>query len=202
MEFIRRAEVAISRRPLRLGILAGSFNPPTIAHLHLLEAARGQVDQLLCVIPRVFPHKIYHGATLEQRVEMLKASGLPMECSIAVSDGGLFAEIAEECRKAYADPILPFFACGRDAAERIVEWDYGRDGAIDELLQQFELLVARRGGPYTPPDRIQHRIHRLPVEIDLEDVSSTEIRDRIASGAPWEHLVANPIIGTVRKIYS
>ena len=60
-------------RPRTLGILAGSFNPPTIAHLELAQAASQQVDTLIFVVPRAFPHKDYSGATLEQRIEMLQS---------------------------------------------------------------------------------------------------------------------------------
>ncbi|HWB99488.1 MAG TPA: adenylyltransferase/cytidyltransferase family protein [Bryobacteraceae bacterium] len=187
--------------PHRLGILPGSFNPPTVAHLALLEAARDHVDELLCVLPRTFPHKQYHGATLEQRIEMLRVSGLPSECSIAISEGGLFAEIAEECHTAYAAPLRPLFICGRDAAERIVAWDYGRDGAIEEMLLRFELLVASRGGHYDAPAALQHRIHRLAAHDDLPAVSSTTVRENIASGGEWESLVAEPIVDLVRRIY-
>lgn len=200
MEFIRRAEVPVLQTPLRLGILPGSFNPPTIAHLALLEAARNHVDELVCVIPRAFPHKTYHGATLEQRIGMLEAVGLPPECSIAVSEGGLFAEIAEECRVTYAAPLRPFFVCGRDAAERIVEWDYGKDGSIEEMLLRFELLVAPRGGHYSAPAGLRHRIHPLAAD-ELTEVSSTAVRERIALGAGWENLVAEGIVETVRRIY-
>ncbi|HVT94264.1 MAG TPA: adenylyltransferase/cytidyltransferase family protein [Bryobacteraceae bacterium] len=202
MEFIRRARISARHDPLRLGILPGSFNPPTIAHLALLEAARSHVDELLCVIPRAFPHKTYHGATLSQRIALLEASGLPAECSIAISERGLFADIAEECRQAYAIGLRPFFVCGRDAAERIVEWDYGREGAIEEMLNQFELLVAPRGGAYAAPGALRHRIHPLAAPREMAEVSSTEVRKRIAQGAQWEDLVAGAIVDAVRKIYT
>lgn len=201
MEFIRRANVPTSQTPLRLGILPGSFNPPTIAHLGLLEAARPHVDELLCVIPRAFPHKDFHGARLEQRLEMLLAAGLPAECSIAVSERGLFSEIAEECRVTYAVPLRPVFICGRDAAQRIVEWNYGREGAIEEMLLRFELLVAPRGGHYEPPAPLRLSIHRLPVTEDRMHVSSTEVRERLRRGEPWEHLVPEALVPTIRSLY-
>ncbi len=89
MEFYRRSPA----RPRKLGILAGSFNPPTIAHFELADAAGFKVDEVLCVVPRALPHKEYFGATAEQRVEMLLHSGLTVPHSIATSDAGLFIDM-------------------------------------------------------------------------------------------------------------
>ena len=57
--------------PQKLGVLAGSFNPPTIAHQELVHAASFHVEEVLCVVPSVLPHKEYFGATLDQRLGML-----------------------------------------------------------------------------------------------------------------------------------
>jgi nicotinate (nicotinamide) nucleotide adenylyltransferase len=189
-------------RPGRLGILAGSFNPPTLAHVALIETASDHVDEVLCVVPRVFPHKIYHGALLDQRLEMLNAvRPRKMPCSIGVSEGGLFIEIAGECRQAYGpDPEL-FFLCGRDAAERIIEWDYGAKGVIDEMLREFSLLVASRQGRYKPPVQLAHHVRQLIVPRDLDEISSTAVRNRIRKGEPWKDLVPPAIHDTVERIY-
>lgn len=183
----------------RLGILAGSFNPPTIAHVELAsEAARHHVDQVLWVLPREFPHKEYHGATMEQRLEMLRRLHLPA----AVSSGGLFLEIARECREHFGESTQLVFLCGRDAAERIMEWDYGQPRAAERMLREFELLVAARCGEYRAPIHLAHRIGGLDLPSDCGHVSSTEVRQRIERGQPWEHLVPGPIVGMVRNIYA
>jgi nicotinic acid mononucleotide adenylyltransferase len=91
--------------------------------------------------------------------------------------------------------------CGRDAAERILTWDYGRRGVVEEMLGEFELLVAPRGGHFTPPAEYRDRIHALQVGPGHEEVSSTEVRERIARGEPWEHLVPERIRERVREIY-
>ncbi len=201
MRFFRRVGAVPGGDPLRVGVLAGSFNPPTVAHFHLLEAAVAHVDELVCVVPRVLPHKIYHGASLEQRVEMLTAPGLRPDYSVAVSEGGLIAEIAGECRAEYGETARLLFLCGRDAAERIVEWDYGEAGAIERLMERFELLVARRGGEYVPPASLKHRIHPLAVRADFEEVSSSRLRERIARGARWRHLAPEALHLLAEKIY-
>ncbi len=198
MHFIRRSDAA----PRRLGILAGSFNPPTHAHTGLIEAAAPHVDEVLCVVPRVFPHKLYHGATLDDRLRMLEAlEPFGMPYSIAVVDRGLFIDIARECRLEYGPDADLVFVCGRDAAERIVEWNYDEPGAIERMLEEFRLLVAARKGDYEPPAHLAHRIRSLDVPRDLDEVSSTEVRDRLRKGEPWQHLVPEAIRHAVERIY-
>jgi cytidyltransferase-like protein len=184
--------------PRRVGILAGSFNPPTVAHLQLVSAAAHHVDQVLCVVPQMFPHKAYFGATLEQRIEMLQVCG----CPVAVSERGLFLEIAAEARVHFGSSTELYFLTGADAAERIIEWDYGRPGVAREMLQEFQILVAPRGKSYVPPEEFRDRVHELPIGEDFHEVSSTEIRERIQRRDPWEHLVPEAIVERVRSIYS
>lgn len=155
------------------------------------------------MLPRVFPHKEYHGATLEQRLEMLalaEESGLPY--SVATSEAGLFLDIARECRKHYGHGVRLSFICGRDAAERVLSWDYGRPGVVEEMLREFELLVAARQGEFEAPAQFRERIHRLQVRPGYDAVSSTGVRERIARGERWEHLVPETIVDRVRAIYS
>jgi nicotinate (nicotinamide) nucleotide adenylyltransferase len=188
-------------KPKTLGILAGSFNPPTIAHQELVYAAGFHVDEVLCVVPAVLPHKEYFGATLEQRLELL-ADSVTVPCSIASTEKGLFIDIGRECRELYGPDVRLAFVCGRDAAERILNWDYGRQDAVQEMLGEFELLVAPRGGHFSPPPEFQHRIRTLQVRNGHDDVSSTEVRERIVRGEAWEHLVPEGIRERVREIYS
>ena len=198
MVFIRRA----AGSPSRLGILAGSFNPVTVAHLALARAARGRCGEVLFVIPRVFPHKEYSGASLEERLELVDtALGSASGFSVAVAERGLFLDIAAECREAYGPGVRLSFLCGRDAAERIAGWEYGRPGAFAEMLTQFDLLVARRNGEYTPPASFSGGTERLDVDEGLDAVSATEVRERLARGGSWEHLVPSAIHGRVRQIY-
>lgn len=198
LEFFRRS----AGQPARLGILPAAFNPPTRAHLALAQSALATVDEVLFVLPRGFPHKSYEDATFDQRVQMLTAAtaGQP-HYSIAASDGGLFIEIAGECREAYSDNARLLFICGRDAAERIVAWDYGEPGAFRRMLDQFELLVAARHGEYEPPAEIRHCVHTLEVPREISQISASEVRDRLRRAAPWEHLVPSQIVPMVRQIY-
>jgi nicotinate (nicotinamide) nucleotide adenylyltransferase len=198
-----RFHVRSGAPPKRLGILPGSFNPPTLAHRELVRAASLHVDEVVCVLPRAFPHKDYFGATLDQRLDMLARSELLEPFSIASTAEGLFIDIARECREHYGPSASLCFLCGVDAAERILSWDYGRPGVVAEMLDEFELLVAPRSGrALRAPAQHAGRIHALHLGGEFHHVSSTEVRERIRMGLAWEHLVPGDIVETVRAIYS
>jgi nicotinic acid mononucleotide adenylyltransferase len=168
----------------------------------LAEAGLGLVDQVLFVLPRALPHKRYEGVGFADRLRMLDAAtrDLPRS-SLATTRLGLFDDIARECREAFGEAVELKFLCGRDAAERVVNWNYGRPGAFLEMLGGFELLVAPRRGGFQAPPEMRARIHSLPVPSTYEEVSATDVRHRIAQGQSWQHLVPEPIAGLVWELY-
>jgi nicotinic acid mononucleotide adenylyltransferase len=198
LEFFRRA----AGEPLALGVLPAAFNPPTRAHLALARASLGFVDEVLFVLPREFPHKSYVDTTFDQRRDMLlAATAVEQRYSVAASDRGLFVDIAGECREAYGDGVRLMFVCGRDAAERIIGWDYGEPDAFLRMLDRFELLVAPRLGDLRLPPEMRGRIQLLTVPDDLSEVSATAVRERVRRGERWEDLVPAEIASMVRRIY-
>jgi nicotinate-nucleotide adenylyltransferase len=197
MEFFRRA----GGRPARLGVFPGTFNPVTVAHLALARAALAHVDEVVFVLPRVFPHKDYSGASFEDRLAMLQAAATDPAFSIAAASGGLFIDIVRECRAAYGDGVRPVCLCGRDAAERIANWDYGRPGAFAEMLAEFDLLVVDRGGAYHPPAEYASSVRCIDVD-GAGSISATEIRERARRGEAWEHLAPESIRTIARRVYT
>ena len=180
-----------------MGILPGSFHPITKAHLALAEAALAEVDEVLFVLPRELPHKSYEGLGLEMRLELVRLSvERHPRFSVAISEGGLFLEIARESREAYPGCEI-WFLCGADAAERIVTWPY-TETAIEMQLDEYGLLVAERGGRYQPPSGLASRIRPLALDQDWSEVSGTEIRRRMESGEPWSHLVPKAVFERLR----
>lgn len=181
-----------------VALVAGAWNPPTRAHLELARAALGWARRAVFVLPRAFPHKPLEGAPFEQRVEWIRAlAGLDPRFAAAVSDGGLFLEMAREARALGAVRI--FHVCGSDAAARIVGWDYGGLPPIERQLEEYELLVAPRPLPYRPPQHLRGRIHTLIVPALLDGISSTEVRRRIAAREPWRHLVPDKLADSIAE---
>src|ERR1700752_3395038 len=110
LEFVKRTAGGTSR----LGVLPGTFNPPTRAHMALAHAALEHCDEILFVLPRALPHKNYGGVGFEDRLRLLQSAvEVHPQFAAATSDGGLFLEIAGECRRAYGAGIEIAFLCGR-----------------------------------------------------------------------------------------
>ena len=199
LEFVKQTHRQISR----LGVLPGTFNPPTRAHLALADAALAHCDEVLFVLPRALPHKHYGGIGFHDRLRLLQHAVAPRpRFAAAVSLGGLFLEIAAECRAFYGETVDIAFLCGRDAAERIVGWKYEREEMLAEMFQQFSLLVARRQGEYVAPAHLAPRIRCLDIEEGWDSVSATEVRERIAAGREWRDLGPHNIQAEVSRLYS
>ena len=198
MEIIYRGSVT----PDCVAVFPGAYNPPTAAHLAIAHAALRWAGEVVWVLPRSFPHKSFEGANLAQRCEMLTViAQRNAGFSVGISEGGLYSEIAEEARQYYGDAVEIGLLCGRDAADRIANWDYGAPGVFDEMLGQYQLLVASREGHYQPAEHLRDRVVPLTLEASLNQVSSSEVRCRIAEGQPWTYLVPPEICGLVRDFY-
>ena len=81
-----------------------------------------------------------------------------------------------------------------------MNWDYGDPAAFAAMLEEFDLRVAARGGLYEPPRDLEPRIHVLPIESGYDEVSATDVREKISRGEQWEHLVSEAIVPLVRAI--
>jgi nicotinate-nucleotide adenylyltransferase len=194
-------------RAKRVGVIAGAFNPVTRAHVALAEAARAHVDEIVFAVPRVLPHKEYDGASVDQRMEMLRRVCGEVGCEpslrearVEIVNGGLFVDIAREVGRSRPGSEI-YVVCGRDAAERMVTWSYEEPGALDRIFQELHLLVAGRQGVYVAPDHLRSRIHSLALPPHFDEVSSSEVRRRMAAGEAWQHLVPESIVDLVSEIY-
>ncbi len=126
-------------------------------------------------------------------------AGLDPRFAAAVSEGGLFLEMAREARALGARRV--FLVCGSDAAARILGWDYGALEPIEKQLEEYELLAAPRPLPFTPPPHLRSRLHTLIVPASLDGISSTEVRRRISAGEPWRHLVPEALADSIEPAY-
>jgi nicotinate-nucleotide adenylyltransferase len=198
LEFLYRT----ARNPARVALFPGTWNPPTIAHVDIARMACRQADEVIWILPRVFPHKGFEGAGFDARRGMLETLARDhVGFSAAVSEGGLYAEMAAEARDYFGPQTEIALVLGRDAAERIAAWDYGAPGVFDDFVRRHRLLVAARGGEYEPAGHHRERISRLPMEASWDDVSSSEVRRRIENGEDWRMLVPPAIAETVEELY-
>jgi len=187
----------------RVALLPAAWNPPTRAHLALAEAALQFADEVLLALPRVFPHKGFDHASFDTRLEWLqRIARARSHLGVAVTERGLFLEIARAFRAADPEVERVFIVCGCDAAERFFAWPYGAGPDVAEQLREFHLLVAPRDRPFTPPAQLSSSVHALALQPGLTAISSTDVRRRIAVDEAWGHLVPEEIRADAAGIYS
>jgi len=212
LRWLRRATSGISRnRPSlpRLGVLSGTFNPPTRAHLAV--AAQGierlSLGEVLFVIPEIPPHKNQLEASLEQRIEMLlRAIGEEPRFSAAVSTHGLFGDIRQALVPHYPAATRVIFLTGRDAAERILlRWPYPDPRqALAEMFASFDFGVADRGGRFNvPADSLAApylaQIHCFQIDHEFQGISASQVRERLARGERVQELVPREVETFIRQ---
>ena len=189
-----------------VGILAGSFNPPTLAHEQLAERARASSDiaAIIWTISRVTVNKeaVTH-APLADRLLILEAliAPRPRE-AVALINRGLYVEQIAAIRASLPHVQAITFVIGFDKIVQIVDPHYytDRDAALNLLFSQAEILVAPRDehtegdltALFARPEnqRWATRVHFLPLDPQLRDIASSHIRAHGA--APQSTLTAVP----------
>lgn len=194
--------------PGRLGVLGGAYNPVTQAHLAIADAAVAamHLQEILFCLPQVPPHKEIFGASLEQRLDMMQlAVRARPYATVGLCSHGLFLDIARALRAVYPPQTDVFFITGRDAAERILTWEYDdTEHALSEMFSAFQFIVCDREGAFIMPDDprlipYHDRIHHCAIPDGLDHISSTAIRDCLQRGRPIDDLVPAAVADFIRQ---
>jgi len=179
---------------MRLGLFGGSFDPVHYGHLLLAECCREQ-----CRLDRVWflpaanpPHK--KGESLspaEHRVAMLRlavAGHEPFEISTyEIDQGGVSytVDTLRHFRQAHADDEL-FLLLGADMLADLPNWREA--GEVCRLALPVAVPRPRAANldfscleSIAPPERID-QIRRHQVAMPQIDISSTDLRRRVAAG--------------------
>ena len=184
--------------PGRLGVLGGSYNPITHAHLAIADTVVSKfgLHEVLFLLPAVPPHKTIFGASLEQRLEMMQLA-VPDRpyAAVGLSTHGLFLDMYQGLVGVYPPSTEVFFLTGRDAAERILTWKYDdAEAALRQMFTAFQFIVCDRDGPFHLPDDpllapYRQRIHGCTLPPGFNHVSATEVRRRCQQGQSLDDLV-------------
>ena len=201
---------ATDAAPTRIGLLGGTFDPVHSGHLGIAERTRvamglDAVWLVPCADP---PHK--SAASIlpaPHRLAMLERAvagrtGLDVS-SVELERGGTSYTFDTLVELSNAQPSVRwFFLMGADALAGLETWHRAR-----ELVARFDLVVCDRPDAAFDPERLPEwirerlvshdpdvapidpgpRIHRL--ELPPRDVSSRDIRHRLAEGEPIDSLV-------------
>lgn len=180
----------------KTGIFGGAFNPVHNGHVNL---AREAIEQLklrkLLIIPTYeSPHKATKLLPFDTRMEMCRLAfeGISDKCEVTVSDierqmGGVsytintIRELAGQCPEAQF-----YLLIGGDMLFSFREWY-----KYESILKESKVCAVARGGDnFTDMLEFAAEMGRVKVlPTNVVDVSSTEIRGKLAAGKDISKLV-------------
>jgi len=202
---------------MRVGIYGGSFDPVHLGHLWVAQhcAEQMRLDQVIFVPAATSPLKP-RGAVASDadRLMMLRLSiggATPTDDAVAMTiddteirRGGTSYTIdtVEELRRERGADQL-FLLVGSDAFADIQKWHRPA-----ELLEAVTPIVFRRGG--TPPidwsvldslvgPQRRTEIQNASVNLPMIELSSGEIRQRVAQQRSIRYLVTHPVAAFIRS---
>ena len=169
---------------MRIGIYGGSFDPIHYGHLLLAESAREQLqlDKVLFVPAAIAPHKRgQESAPATARIEMLKLAiggNTALEISLLEIDRGgvrYTVDTLNAIRDKYPDAEL-ILLVGGDTLADMPNW---KDP--EKIATCARIAVVDRVGVHSD-SLVIGGAEVLRVSMPLMDLSSREIRDRVARG--------------------
>lgn len=186
----------------KIGILGGSFNPVHLGHLLMGRAAAEafDLDRVLLVPCAVSPFKqgvtdLAPGADRLEMVRLSAAGDMLFEPSaIDLERGGVSyaLDTVREVRARQAGDSI-YFIMGMDSLRELSHWH-----RVLEMLEICDVITVGRPGIDGPlsadeldfPPGVRDRLMGGVIRGRLFDVSSSEIRRRIAEGRTIRYLVS------------
>ena len=179
----------------KIGLFGGSFDPIHHGHLILARDAMEQLGlaKVIFIPANISPHKLDHPpAPAAARCEMVAAAiaGEPrfeMDTCEVEREGVSFA-VDTVRRMIERHPATDFFYfIGEDNLAALHTWK-----EIEELRRLAPFVVLARGG--TPANT------EFPVITRHIDISSTDIRKRIAAGLPVRYLLPDTTCEIIQRL--
>ena len=190
-----------------LGILGGTFNPPHVGHLVMVQEALDELGLERAVLMPVAapPHKEASadpGADVRLELCRLATAGMPHVgvCELEIERGGASytVDTLRALHEREPEHALTFIV-GGDMAYSLPSWR-----EPEAVLGLARLAVAERAG--LRREDIAQRLEPLHsgdrvVFFDMPriDLSSSAIRARVAAGRPIRYLVPDPVIEAIRS---
>jgi nicotinate-nucleotide adenylyltransferase len=168
------------------GILGGTFDPPHLGHVALAEAAREQlpIDELEIWVEEQPGHRGVV-ADPETRLQLAQAAFPGLE--VRLDPHAFTAEAVRGGEEA-------LFVVGADQAA-----DFHRWKDPEEVLKWVKLAVGTRGG-FEMPDLSRWGDRVVPFELASPEVSSSEVRERVAAGETIDDLVPPAVARLIEEL--
>ncbi len=185
-----------------VGVFGGSFDPFHEGHRQIVEAALPLLHRVLVVVAGQPPHKVGKEITpFHHRVAMsrLGVEGLPRTEVLEIEgrrEGPSYTiDTLTKLARMYPPGSTFHLLIGGDSFQEFPLW---KDW--EAILDRATLLVAARPGSDTeaPPEFEGRNVPVRWLDLEPKDVSSTEIRRRVAAGESLSGLVSPAIEAYVR----
>jgi len=187
---------------LGIGILGGTFDPIHVGHLVAAAWAREALvlDRVLLVVANEPWQKTGRRTVTpaEDRWAVVSAAveGVPglESCRMEIDRGGpsYTVDTVRELVELYPGTRLSLIV-GADVATELDTWHHSR-----ELAGLVRLVVVDRGGVGRSADPPGWEVERLP--IPALDVSSSDLRERLAAGRSVDFLIPSAAILCIRRL--
>lgn len=184
-------------------IYGGAFNPPTLAHQAILQAAvdyAGTRGGEVWIMPSGDRVDKTIPTTREQRLAYIDAmvadtdnEGVPTSILMTELDRTIKIETYDTVMELEQDyPEREFrWLFGADSTETMGEWHHG-----DWLLENLAMLVVSREGHTINPLARRAIILTIP----HFELSSTELRRRLEQGEPFDDMVGGHVYNILTSI--
>jgi nicotinate-nucleotide adenylyltransferase len=184
-------------------VFGGAFNPPTVAHVQILQETvkfASSHDMELWLLPSGSRVDKTIECSREQRLLFLDAMvsdvdlmGVPVVREFMELDRGYNVETYDsvvELDIMYPDREFTW-VFGADSTMTMPQWSHG-----DWLLQNLRMLLVNRPGSILNPACVHYDV----MSVITPDVSSTELRNRIALGLDFADLVTPTVKKTLEEM--
>lgn len=205
-------ETQVTREPggasagRRYGILGGTFDPPHLGHLVLAQEAliRLALDRVWFVPTGAPPHKPNRRVSSHADRRAMVERAIAGDARFAMSaielerDGPSYSvDTLRQLRREWGENVVMCFIMGWDMLTYLPQWRQP-----EQVIATLDRIAAtRRPGYAADPDEIRQLERLLPglaekltiLAAPQVEVSSTEIRTRVASGMPIRYLVSESV---------
>ncbi len=189
----------MSAAPRRLGIFGGAFDPPHFAHVALARAAFEQIglDELRILPTGQAWHKARALSPAAHRLAMARLAfadlpGVVVDARELSRSGPTYTIDTLRELQAENPGAQLLLVIGADQARALRSWRQA-----DEIGRIAIISIAERASPAEPPAHFD--ASHVPggqwqrIELPSMPVSATDIRRRLASGEPVDHLVPSGV---------
>lgn len=187
--------------PERIGVFGGTFDPIHVGHLVTAVNVRHALalDRVLLVVANdPWQKAALPVSPAAERLAMVEAAVADVEgieaSAVEIERGGASytADTLAELDRRHPGAEL-FVVLGSDAAAGLSTWE-----RVEEVRDRATVVVVTRPGAeaLAAPPGWEH----LVVEVPRLEVSSTDLRARVAEGRPLDWLVTEPVIHLIRSL--